>query len=330
MDATRADSALTLDDMRAMCAKYSNWGRWGQDDELGTLNFITPERLVRAAGLVKRGRAFSLAIPLDEKGPQSGGTTRFNPIHTMLKDGADITAGTFARDFAGGADRELKAIDDLLFMPLQASTQWDALSHIVHQGKIWNGVDVSWVTSKGARRNDIAKARESLIGRGVLLDFPRFLSKDWLDQSTPIDGRLLSECAKAQGVAIASGDIVLVRTGRMARVRAEGAWNGYDNINAGQPGLGIDAGPWLHENEIAAVATDTLAVEATPSTIPEAMLPLHILCLVYMGVHLGEIFDLDDLAADCAEDRVYEFLFVGPPLPVTGAVGAPVNPIALK
>jgi kynurenine formamidase len=320
----------TLDDVRAICRQYSNWGRWGPYDELGSLNFITGPKIAAAAQLVKRGQVFSLAIPLDDKGPQSGGTSRFNPIHTMLKDGADIAAGTFPRDFGGGADRELKAIDDLLFMPLQAATQWDALSHIVHDGKIWNGVDASWVTSKGALRNDIAKARSSLIGRGVLLDFPCWRGKDWLDHTEPIDGVQLDGCARDQGVAVESGDIVLVRTGRMARVRAEGGWNGYDSIHAGQPGLGPEAASWLYENEIAAVATDTLAVEATPSSIVEAMLPLHIVALVYMGLHLGEIFDLEELAADCARDGTYEFLFVGPPLPITGAVGSPVNPVAIK
>jgi kynurenine formamidase len=324
MTATRLANATDFDQL---CQRLSNWGRWGESDELGTLNFITEDKIAAAAKLVRRGTVFSLAVPFDEKGPQSGGL-RINPIHTMLKSGADIAAGTYARDFQGGNDRAMKATDDMIVMPLQCCTHWDALGHIMYRDRMYNGYPASVVTSRGATKGDIAKTRKAFVGRGVLLDVARWLGHE-PGPHEPIGGDQLGECAKAQGVNVGSGDILLVRTGRMARVAAEG-WNGYDNVAAGQSGIGVESVAWLHEKEIAAVAVDTLTAEAMPSEVPGVFLPVHIATIVYMGLLLGEIFDLEALATDCASDGVYEFQLVAAPLPFTGAVGAPLNPIAIK
>jgi kynurenine formamidase len=201
---------------------------------------------------------------------------------------------------------------------------------MIHDNRMYNGFEASWVTSKGALKNDIAAAKTRAIGRGVLLDVARWKGKPWLDPGEIITADDLQGCSRSQAISIGTGDILLVRTGRLGQAKAERAWNGFDNARVPSPGLGLQAIPWLYENEIAAVASDNLAVEVLPGEVPEVQVPLHIICLVYMGLTLGEIFDLEELAEDCAADGVYEFQFIGPPLPFTGAVGSPTNPIAIK
>jgi kynurenine formamidase len=321
-------AAPGIETVRALAERCSNWGRWGPDDELGTLNHITPGDRVAASRLVRSGRAFSLAIPLDEHGPQTGGFGRFNPIHLMIRDGNAAVTETVVRDFYGGRDRWIRGTDDILILPLQAGTQWDALGHIVFDKRIYNGYPATEVGSKGALRNDIAKARDRVVGRGILLDVPRSQGRAWLDPGEAIHAADLDRCAAAQGVSVGRGDIVLVRTGQIAQCRSDGAWGAY--AGGAAPGLALDAAPWIHDHEVAAVASDTWGLEVLPNETEDVFQPLHIILIVHTGLLVGEIFDLEALAEDCATDGRYEFLFSAPPLPITGAVGSPVNPIAIK
>lgn len=326
-----SDNSPDISDVRRIAEAVSNWGRWGPDDELGTLNLLTPERVAEAAKLVQRGELISMGVPLDEKGPQTGGWGRFNPIHLMMRDGGDAVTGATVRDFYGGVDGYVRGTDDLIIMPLQSGTQWDALAHMVFEDKIYNGYEATQVSSLGALKNDIAKAREKLIGRGVLLDIARWKGKDWLEGGEAISGDDLEDCATAQGVEIKSGDIVLVRTGRMGRVKAEGTWGDYAAGYSSQaPGLGLASAEWIHSKNVAAVATDTWGAEVLPTEPKDVSMPMHIILIVHMGLTLGEIFDLEAIAEDCERDGVYEFLFSAPPLPITRAVGSPINPIAVK
>jgi len=308
--------------------RCSNWGRWGPEDELGTLNHILGSDVVAASGLVRSGRVFSLAIPLDEHGPQTGGFGRFNPIHLMLRDGNAAVTGTVVRDFYGGQDRWIRGTDDLLILPLQSGTQWDSLAHIVFEDRIYNGYDATSVGSKGALRNDIANARDRVVGRGVLLDLARSRGRPWLEPGEQIHVEDLEECARSQGVAVGRGDIVLIRTGQMAQCRDAGSWGAYAGGPA--PGLALDTAAWIFDRELAAVAGDTWGLEVLPNQTPDVFQPLHIILIVYMGLLVGEIFDLDPLAEDCARDGRYEFLLTAAPLPITGGVGSPVNPMAVK
>ena len=175
------DLVPDIDTVRALAERYSNWGRWGPDDELGTLNHPGDD-VVAASNLIRTGNVFSLAIPVDENGPQSGGFGRF-PIHLMIRDGNAAATGTTVRDFYGGRDRWIRGTDDLLILPLQSGTQWDALAHIVFEQHIYNGYDATDVGSKGAIRNDIAKTRDRIVGRGVLLDIPRVKGVPWLGRA---------------------------------------------------------------------------------------------------------------------------------------------------
>ena len=326
--AVEIPAAPDIETVRQLAARCSNWGRWGPDDQLGTLNHLRPEDVVAAARLVRTGRTFSLAIPLDDQGPQTGGFGRFNPIHLMIRDGNAAATGTVVRDFYGGVDRHIRGADDLLILPLQSGTQWDALAHIIFEGRIYNGYDATSVSSRGAIVDDITVARDRIVGRGVLLDMPRAQGVDWLEPGQAIGAGDLEAAAAAHGVDIGRGDIVLIRTGDMARRRAAGSWGDYAGGSA--PGLGLDAAPWLVDREVAAIATDTWGMEVLPNETPDVFQPLHIVLIVHAGMMVGEIFDLDALAEDCAGDGVYEFLFSAPPLPITGAVGSPVNPLAIK
>ena len=281
-----------------------------------------------ASRLVTSGRVISLAIPVDENGPQTGGFGRFNPIHLMIRDGNGAMTGTTVRDFYGGRDRWIRGTDDLLILPLQSGTQWDALGHIIFDGKIYNGYDATEVGSKGALRNDIAQLRDRVAGRGVLLDIPRSRGVPWLEPGEAIHVADLEACERAQGVTVGRGDIVLIRTGQIAQCRDAGSWGTYAGGPA--PGLALDTTAWIHERELAAVASDTWGLEVQPNETEDVFQPLHIILLVGMGLLMGEIFDLEALADDCASDGRYEFLFTAPPLPITGGVGSPVNPIAIK
>jgi kynurenine formamidase len=317
-----------IETVRALAERCSNWGRWGAEDQLGTLNHIQGSDIAAAAGLVRSGRTFSLAIPLDENGPQTGGFGRFNPIHLMLRDGNAAVTGTVVRDFYGGQDRWIRGTDDLLILPLQSGTQWDSLAHIVFENRIYNGYDATSVGSKGALRNDISNARDRVVGRGVLLDVARSQRRPWLEPGEQIRAEDLDACARLQGLIIERGDIVLIRTGQIAQCRNAGSWGSYAGGPA--PGLALDTAPWIFDHEVAAVATDTWGLEVLPNQTPDVFQPLHIILIVSMGLLVGEIFDLEALADDCAADGIYEFLFTGAPLPITGGVGSPVNPLAIK
>jgi kynurenine formamidase len=305
-----------LNYVRQLCEKLSNWGKWGADDELGTMNYITPEKVTQAAGLVRQGKVFCLATPFDSNGPQRTGTQRFNPIHFMLRDGGDVAAG-----IASGTD-------DAVTMPLQCATQWDSLAHIFFEGRMYNNRGPELVTSFGAQKNSVTIYKDKIVSRGVLLDIPRYKGRSWLEPGEAIYSEDLDGCATRQGVQIGRGDIVLIRTGQLAEVNANGSWGDYAGGPA--PGLSITTAAWFHAKEIAAYATDTWGTEVIPNETKEVFQPLHRILIAHVGMLIGEIFDLEALAEDCAQDGVFEFMFVAPPLTITGAVGSPVNPQSIK
>ncbi len=317
-----------IDRVREFANRHNNWGRWGAEDERGTLNHVTPEAVIEAAKLVRQGKYISMALPLDENGPQKGNFNRFNPIHLMTRDGADVIAGTSVRDFYGGNDRYFRGTDDLVILPLQAGTQWDSLAHVVFENRIYNGFGADQVSSKGAIRNGITNASDAMVGRGVLLDIPRSKGLDWLEPGTAITGDDLEAAAKKQGVEIRKGDFLTIRTGAIAETRARGSWGDYCGGSAA--GLGLGSIDWVAEHEVAAVATDTWGMEVLPNETPDVFQPLHIVFIVHMGLWVGEIWDLEPLADDCAQDGQYEYLFCGPALPFTNAVASPLNPMAIK
>jgi kynurenine formamidase len=315
-----------IDTVRELSQRYTNWGRWGDDDQLGTINHITPELVAAAGKLIKSGKRISLGLPFDQDGPQTGGFGRFNPLHLMIRDGADVVAGTTIRDFYGGNDRYLRGTDDMIIMPLQCGTQWDSLAHIMFEEKMYNGYPADMVSSKGAMKNHIGVLRSEVAGRGVLLDIARLKGVDALEPGYAITSQDLRDAEEHHGVKVGKGDFLLVRTGMMGERR--GKWGDYAGGSA--PGLGLDAVHFVAEREVASVCADTWGMEVLPNETPDVFQPLHIVMIVHMGLLVGEIFDFEELGTDCAEDGVYEFFFCAPPLPFTRAVGSPVNPMAIK
>ncbi len=309
-------------DFDAAIKKFKRWGKWGPEDEYGAMNFITPQIVLEASRLVRKGKIFSLALNFDEKGPQRpelpGG--RFNTIHTMLATGTDAITGK--------QDPFAQYSDDIVTMPLQCGTQLDGLSHAFFQGKMWNGYSASLVDSTGAAKNSIDKMKEKMIGRGVLLDLPRALGVDFLKPCEGITGDDLDLAARRQGVKIKSGDIILIRTGHMQRYLAKGEWGDYAAGDA--PGLSFLSIPWIYEQEISSVCIDTWGAEVRPSEFKEIPFPCHAVLLPMMGISIGEIFYLEELARDCAKDKIYDFFFTSAPIPFSRAVGSPINPIAIK
>lgn len=311
-------------------ARVSNWGRWGEDDVRGTMNFLTDAKRVSAAGLVQTGRSYSLSLPFDMDGPQNGWRRRTNPVHTMLDTGTDAVTGV------QGFPHGIGGADDVIAMPLQCSTQWDGLGHIFDHGRAWNGRPAeSVVTSLGDGVTGIETVADVVCGRGVLLDVGRAVGTDGeLPDGFAITEEHLEQTIAAQGAsaAVGRGDIVVVRTGQLSRARrgvaAGEGWGGYAGGPA--PGLSFTSADWLHRTEIAAIATDTWGFEVRPNEFDDAFQPLHQVAIPHLGLFLGEMWDLDGLASACADDGRYDFLLTAAPLRVTGAVGAPVNPIALR
>jgi kynurenine formamidase len=327
-----------LTDFRRVAREVSNWGRWGADDELGTLNFITADKVAHAASLVRHGKVFPLGVDFGASGPQGAFEFRHNPVHVMTVDGGDVhtlakygpgwARNPLAKQLSGymTADNPFRFNDDMIIMPLQAASQWDALSHVYYDDQLYNGFPADSVTSMGAYHCGIDKVDvKGITSRGVLLDLVRHRGAEvFLEAGDPITPEELDDVVRAQGVSVGRGDIVLIRTGWWTRFVMTG------NKLEGYSGLDWRCASWLHDREIAAVAADNLQVEDLASGVEGITFPLHLLCLRDMGMIFGEYWDLTALADDCAADGVYEFQLIAPPLRVVGAVGSPVNPIAIK
>jgi kynurenine formamidase len=318
---------LTRQDLHEAADKYKNWGRWGPADEIGTLNHVRPEDIVAAARLVRKGKVISLALNFDNSGPQGAKSRypamgRINPLHTMLRTGTDAYSGVLDH-------RGIRAADDMVVMPLQCGTQWDGLGHVFFENSMWNGYDCREVTSAGAQKCGIEKTKNRMVGRGVFLDVARALGKHALDDGYAITCADLDRTADAQRVVVRRGDFVIVRTGQMEAKLEAGSWDGYPGGDA--PGFSFETLEWIRRTELAALASDTWGCEVRPNeSEPGINQPWHWITIPMMGMTMGEIFYVKDLAEDCAADGVYEFLFAAPALPITGAVGSPVNPLAIK
>jgi kynurenine formamidase len=315
-----------VEQITLMGEQVRNWGRWGEDDEAGTLNLITSQKRRDAAGLVRRGDVFSLCLPLGPDGPQAGSepprpldTTiqRSNPIHFMVRTGTEEASHLGATCFWA---------DDAVTMYLQAGTQWDALSHIFYGGQVYNGRPSSVIDESGAHSAGIDKQHDKFVGRGVLLDVARLHGVPSLPSGHAITTEELEGAEKQGGIEVTEGDMVLVRTGLMSTWKSSGDWSEFMKP---QPGLHFSCAKWLHARGAAAVAADNTAVEAS-SSASGLYAPFHMLALRDMGLPIGEYWYLEDLAADCAGDGVSEFFLVAQALPFEAALGSPTNPIAIK
>jgi kynurenine formamidase len=302
-----------------VAGQVRNWGRWGPDDEIGTLNLIDDAARRRGADAVVSGQAFALGLPLSEaEGIQLGFVEgRVNPTRTMIHvnkpEGPDPEFVSFS--------------EDVFSMPTQAATHWDALAHCSHAGRIYNGYPASTVTAAGAARCGIHRAGP-VVSRGVLLDVARTLGRDVLEPGYPITPLDLDAACELAGVEVEPGDIVLVRTGQMVHLQPER--RDLVAYTWPSPGLTIETAAWFHAHDVAAVATDTLVFEVYPCQYEDAYLPVHVLHLVEMGLTQGQNWVLDPLSDACAADDRFTFLLDATPLPLVAALGSPLQPVALR
>jgi kynurenine formamidase len=303
-----------------MAARVRNWGRWGPEDEVGTLNLIDDAARRRAAASVVSGKAFGLGLPLSEaEGIQLGFVEgRVNPTRTMVQVNQPVNADE---------PEWVCFSEDVLSLATQCATHWDALAHASYGGVIYNGYPASTVSADGAARCGIHRLG-AVVSRGVLLDVARAMGRDVLEPGYPIMPGDLDRAVELAGVELEPGDIVLVRTGQMVHLQPER--RDLVAYTWPSPGLTIETAGWFHDHDVAAVATDTLVFEVYPSQHEDAYLPVHLLHLVEMGLTQGQNWVLDPLAEDCAADGRYTFLLDATPLPLTRGLGTPLNPMALK
>lgn len=303
------NKGLTDTDLVGFMKSLSNWGRWGPDDQLGALNYITPQKRVAAASLIRDGQVVSISLPL----PVMPGPDNPRPAqHFMLNTGE--AADRFASaDYIGVAYHGM------------ATSHIDGLCHIFYEGQMYNGFPAAEVKPDGAYKNAIHPARDKVVSRGVLLDIPPVRNKEWLEPGEAIYVEDLEAAEQRQGVRVEEGDILLVRTGRHKRARAEGS-DGWQT--RGLAGLHASTLPWLHERRIAVLGSDGVS-DVTPSGFEKMRLPIHIVAIVAMGIHLLDNHDLEALAQACAERQRYEFFFVVAPLYIERGTGSPANALAI-
>jgi kynurenine formamidase len=317
-----------------MVGRVSNWGRWGPDDRIGTLNLIDTAARLRGVASVVDGEAFPLGIPMSEaEGIQMGFIEgRVNPTHTMV-----------AVDAPQSDDPGWVAFsEDVVTFAMQCATHWDGLAHASYGADpggrvLYNGYPASTVTEDGASLLGIQQIR-SLVSRGLLLDVARAKGLELLDPGYAITPEDLDAACALGRIEVEPGDVVLVRTGQTAHLALDGRPGIGGRPPARDllaytwptPGLTVATAGWFHDHDVAAVAIDTLILEVYPCESEDLFLPVHVLHLVEMGMTQGQNWSLDALADACAADGRYSFLLDATPLPFTGALGSPVNPVALR
>jgi kynurenine formamidase len=300
----------------AVFESVKNWGKWGPNDTLGTLNYITPDRVREAASLVRSGRRVSMGIPINTvAGPDNP-----SPAIHYIVDAHDIPAGTgkatYASDFLGIAFHG------------DCHTHIDALCHIAYGGQAYNGRPALEVlNSHGGTTLDIDEYSHGIVGKGVLLDIPRLRGVEWLEPGEAVSSAELEAAEAAQGVKLSEGDIFVFRLGFHRRRLALGAWDNNPD-GEGKAGLALDTIPWMHERKIAAFLPDGDG-ETVPGRVEGIPWPVHPLQITAMGLCCADSLNLEDLAAACEEEGRWEFMVVGLPLRLPGGTGSPWNPIAI-
>jgi kynurenine formamidase len=306
---------VSVDEFETIFESVKNWGRWGDDDVMGTLNLITPERVRAACATVTEGRHVSMAIPINTvAGPDNPSPA----IHHMTQ-GHDIDIGsgklTFSMDFLG-----MECHGD-------CHTHMDALCHIAYGGQMYQGLPATEVTSQGSRVLYLDQYSKGIVGRGVLLDVPRHRGVEWLEPGEAVTRAELEAVEQAQGVRLGEGDLFVFRTGHHARRLARGGWdNSYDG--EGKAGLHVDTIPWMHERGIAGFLPDGDG-ETVPSVVDGILYPIHPLQVTAMGMMVSDSLQLEDIAVACDELGRWEFMVTIAPLRIIGGTGCPFNPIAI-
>ncbi len=297
----------------------SNWGRWGEDDELGALNLITPEKVKAATALVQDGTTVTCSRPLDT----NNDAEVYRPtVRLMLESGEGWTHHEKHTDF--GTQVAIEYVS-MVYHGYHI-THLDSTAHLFWNGQMYNGRPSSMVsTNHGATVNSIDNARDGIVGRGVLVDVPLVRGVDWLDRDQGVMPSDILAAEERCGFKVEPGDILLIRTGQLHRTNTEGPFNpAVDGSTACQAAVL----PLLSERDVAVLGTDT-ANDMMPASYPTVTSPIHQVALIRMGVWILDNANLEDLAAACSERNRWEFMVNMGPLRIVGGTGCPVNPIAI-
>jgi kynurenine formamidase len=293
-------------DVDRWMTELSNWGRWGKDDQIGTVHLITAAKRKSAAALVQEGYSISLAHNAETEKSADNPSPFF---HTMLSTGAH-PSGQFVLD------------EYRVSYHGYAHTHMDALCHMAWRGKMFNGFPQTDVTDQGAKELAVTGYKEGIFTRGILIDVPRLKNVPFLEPSSAIYPADLDAWEKKTGIHVSSGDVVFIRTGRWARRALKGPWD-----PANVAGLYATCAKWLKQRDVAMVGSDA-ATDVMPSGVPGVVQPMHQLLLVAMGTAIFDNCDLEALAAAAAQRNRWDFLVTAAPIPVPGGTGSPLNPIA--
>ena len=304
---------MSLIEFNRLFESLKNWGRWGSEDEKGTLNYITADKVQAAAALVRSGRSVSMEIPINTiAGPDNP-----NPALYYVNTTHDIGSGdiSFATDFLG------------IQFHGDCHTHIDALCHIAYKGQLYNGRPANSVTTRGALGLDITTYAHGIVGKGVLIDIPRIRGAKWLEPGDAVTRDEIEATEKAEGIRLGEGDIMVFRTGHHRRRLELGAWNcGYDG--EGRAGLDPYSLTLLHERKVAAFLPDGDG-ETVPSPIKEIQYPIHPLQITAMGMACTDSLQFEELVKVCEEEKRWEFMVVIAPLRLPKGTGSPINPIAI-
>ncbi|WP_095988156.1 cyclase family protein [Cystobacter fuscus] len=298
----------TAKDIDTWMEKNRNWRRWGPEDQLGAVNLISAAKRKDAARLVREGVSVSLAHPLET---QKAEDVPYPLGHDML--------------FTGESPDSTYSADSLsIGFHGFSHTHLDALCHIFHQGKMFNGYDQNLVTAKGCATLAVSALKDGILTRGVLIDLPAFQGVPYLEPGTAIHAKDLEAWEKKTKVRVTSGDAVIIRTGRWARRAAVGPWD----VSKQAAGLHASTADWFKKRGVAVVATD-VGLDVIPSGVEGSFLPVHVMLINALGIHVIDNADPEALSKAAAERKRHDFLLGIAPLNVEGGTGSPVNPIAV-
>jgi kynurenine formamidase len=300
-------AAVTAEQYDAWMAEISNWGRWGDDDQLGTLNLITPAKRKAAAGLVEHGVTVSLALEMNKTKSDLNANPFMHALSVLALDGHEAAVDTYSVNYHGYAHSHI-----------------DGLPHFGHKGKMYNGVPMTVLKADGAEKLGIENAFAGIFTRGVLVDMPWLKGVGYLEPGTAITSEDLEAWEKKTGITIGSGDVLLLRTGRWEAVRQKGEWD----FSQAAAGMHASVAKWLRARDVAVIGCDGIS-DVVPSNVPHKPNALHELVLVGLGMLILDNLDLDQLTVEAQQRKRWEFLFVGAPLRVPGGTGSPLNPLAV-
>ena len=302
VSAQESRAPRNIDEFEAMFQEINNWGRWGTDDELGTMNLITAEKTREAAGLVRSGATVSLAHnPMPDEAPDNPDAA-FN--HTM---GRTFRSDTYEFTYHGYGVSHI-----------------DSLCHFLWNDRLYNDISPSESSSEGCGKLGIENLKGGIITRGILLDFARLKGVPYLDPQTPIYVEDIEAWEREAGVTVSPGDAIFVRTGRWARRAAMGPWS----VSGNSAGLHASVLPWIKERGVAFVGSDA-ATDVMPSLVDGVTQPVHTMLIAGFGTNIFDNMDLEALAEMAARESRWEFMLTAGPIPVQGGTGSPLNPIAV-